>query len=338
MPAGYLPMFLMLFIWNPALAVAFLGGAVFVVIRGARMVFGLEEAVLPAAEALPCDAGHADHEQLERQHRLAAVLPAEDGFVVGELARQTKSRCPTCATDVAEADAVVCPRCETRHHRDCWDYGGGCAIFGCRPVGQQAAVPAGLERRLRRWFWAVRIKWWLSLSFWAFTTVVFGLLTTGFVDAVGLGRTMAMGVMAAYLLVLPLAKYFEWSLGRTIGDGVPLPPDREARLTARLRQSHSRPLLLGLVNLFVVTYAVAGPAIMFFGWLIAPETLFAPRYGVTPTVMNYLWSWAAGLVPAAALWFTARKHRLRLERIRWRLHATVNAGLTGPKALPAQKG
>lgn len=28
----------------------------------------------------------------------------------------------------------ACPRCETPHHQECWDWAGGCAIFGCTTV------------------------------------------------------------------------------------------------------------------------------------------------------------------------------------------------------------
>ncbi|QDU31100.1 hypothetical protein ETAA8_62530 [Anatilimnocola aggregata] len=29
-------------------------------------------------------------------------------------------------------EIVVCRRCQTPHHRDCWEYAGGCATYGCR--------------------------------------------------------------------------------------------------------------------------------------------------------------------------------------------------------------
>jgi hypothetical protein len=34
---------------------------------------------------------------------------------------------------------VVCKRCETPHHRDCWDYNGACALYAC---GSREARPA----------------------------------------------------------------------------------------------------------------------------------------------------------------------------------------------------
>lgn len=36
-----------------------------------------------------------------------------------------------------------CLRCATWYHQDCWEYGGGCAVFGCAPVapGRPCPVP-----------------------------------------------------------------------------------------------------------------------------------------------------------------------------------------------------
>lgn len=40
---------------------------------------------------------------------------------------------PPCAVcgDLVQAKVRRCPRCDTPHHPDCWDYQGGCAAFGC---------------------------------------------------------------------------------------------------------------------------------------------------------------------------------------------------------------
>ena len=38
--------------------------------------------------------------------------------------------CSICG-DAFETDVVTCSRCKTPHHRDCWDYGGGCSTYGC---------------------------------------------------------------------------------------------------------------------------------------------------------------------------------------------------------------
>lgn len=47
--------------------------------------------------------------------------------------------CRVCAS-LLTGERVLCPRCETPHHADCWRYNGGCALFGCSPDETGAAV------------------------------------------------------------------------------------------------------------------------------------------------------------------------------------------------------
>jgi hypothetical protein len=46
--------------------------------------------------------------------------------------------CKVCGDPITE-EHVVCSACRTPHHRDCWQFVGGCSIFGCN--GKQS-VPA----------------------------------------------------------------------------------------------------------------------------------------------------------------------------------------------------
>lgn len=48
-----------------------------------------------------------------------ALLPAPSGH------------CPVCAGTLAEGRVVGCARCDTAHHQDCIEYGGGCAVYAC---------------------------------------------------------------------------------------------------------------------------------------------------------------------------------------------------------------
>jgi len=47
--------------------------------------------------------------------------------------------CRVCGTTVGDVP-VVCPECLTPHHRDCWEYNGGCATYAC-PAGHVKARP-----------------------------------------------------------------------------------------------------------------------------------------------------------------------------------------------------
>lgn len=41
------------------------------------------------------------------------------------------AQCPVCG-DPDPVDRVPCPACGVRYHRECWEYFGGCAIYGCK--------------------------------------------------------------------------------------------------------------------------------------------------------------------------------------------------------------
>ena len=43
--------------------------------------------------------------------------------------------CPVCQCRVQpEEPTVTCPECEIRYHRECWEYNGGCGVYGCSHV------------------------------------------------------------------------------------------------------------------------------------------------------------------------------------------------------------
>ena len=77
--------------------------------------------------------------------------------------------CPICGCIVADDEAQhICETCGTPHHKDCWEYAGGCAIFGCRKgvIRQETGVdhfsntitPVNLGL-MRMWSWFFRIHW-----------------------------------------------------------------------------------------------------------------------------------------------------------------------------------
>ena len=46
--------------------------------------------------------------------------------------------CPICSAEILESDeTIVCPRCKTRYHKDCWRKNSGCATYGCSPSNYQ---------------------------------------------------------------------------------------------------------------------------------------------------------------------------------------------------------
>lgn len=66
---------------------------------------------------------------LSDQLNLAAAAGIE--FIVSDRPQLLdEARCGVCG-DALAAAIVVCRRCNTPHHLDCWEYGGGCATYGC---------------------------------------------------------------------------------------------------------------------------------------------------------------------------------------------------------------
>jgi hypothetical protein len=57
--------------------------------------------------------------------------------------------CRICGEEM-NSEIVICRRCQTPHHRDCWDYNGGCATYGCRETLYLVPRRALLTREERR--------------------------------------------------------------------------------------------------------------------------------------------------------------------------------------------
>ena len=82
-------------------------------------------------------------------------------------------RCPVCACPIEEHTEedplVVCPRCSTEHHKDCWEYNGGCALYACRDAEPPDKVeidswPAVLQN-YRSWLQLTRLSRRATLVF-----------------------------------------------------------------------------------------------------------------------------------------------------------------------------
>jgi hypothetical protein len=60
----------------------------------------------------------------------------ETAHVLGEVV------CKVCGEEICE-DLVFCRRCKTPHHRECWQYNGGCCVFGCGETNFEMPRVAG---------------------------------------------------------------------------------------------------------------------------------------------------------------------------------------------------
>ena len=83
--------------------------------------------------------------------------------------------CPVCAcTFKDDEDVQTCESCGTPHHKDCWEYVSGCAIYGCRKVieiSHESTEPSqwitniGGTRFLpiRLLCWSLKLQWFLLI-------------------------------------------------------------------------------------------------------------------------------------------------------------------------------
>ena len=54
----------------------------------------------------------------------------------------TEAICQICGENIT-TQMVVCRRCKTPHHDDCWEYYGSCAVYGCGETKREAPKAAG---------------------------------------------------------------------------------------------------------------------------------------------------------------------------------------------------
>ena len=79
-------------------------------------------------------------------------------------AEAQRPKCPVCAYPVNDSDPVTCPRCDTPHHRDCWEYTGGCSMFGCDadrwvPALRDDRAFRALKSRIDLWLYFYQASW-----------------------------------------------------------------------------------------------------------------------------------------------------------------------------------
>jgi hypothetical protein len=177
--------------------------------------------------------------------------------------------CPVCAAPITVDEARPCPRCETPHHGECWDYVGGCAIFGCRPApAGGASVPAvrgtttpaarGVGRLARAYLWVVRANWYAlllmgsALGFSPMFSAAVGLGNSLVAVLIGLGMTLyifaAFFATGVYLLLVPPLMLLGAWLSSRIGGPIQAPAQGARALLDSVEVSPSDGLLLWLVD------------------------------------------------------------------------------------------
>ena len=247
-------------------------------------------------------------------------------------AKNKEGRCPVCGCQVEKSDAsLCCPRCSTPHHRECWDYTGGCAIFGCSKRGWQGRFDPVIFSKIRamaeRWQALFRRQWI------AFGVAVFSLLIAVLGKIVPLGRFstifFVLGVLATvisvvvYFFATPKTLLLQRSLERELQTSLEPPQNQARAVIARLSTPSIDDALVITVRLVIV-----------FSLLL---TVLLPVV-TSVTLKEIIVLFIAGvLIPQGSLISSQRRQKY-LQSVRNRLMATFNVYKKDKAAQPEKTG
>lgn len=130
--------------------------------------------------------------------------------------RSTGKICPYCHSVIKpSSDVVVCEKCGTSHHKECWDENQGCAIYGCNDK-KNNKTPKGLSIKNVP---ASKTKRFINLIIDYFATILFGFIFglgiafLGFNDFLQKTNENILGFLVVFLYYL----FFESIFGKTVG-------------------------------------------------------------------------------------------------------------------------
>ena len=197
-------------------------------------------------------------------------------------------------------------RWDTPHHRECWDYVGECAIFGCRPAGAggpgKALAVAPQDRRevanLARWYTGLfRVHWWGFLAMalplaWMPVIGLFAFMLRWDLLALAMPFLMLAGAATYFLLLIPLLGT-KWALERRLGAPLRVPRQGTTTLLESMEMSRGGSLLLWVVQKGPAVYlamllacGLVGGGMLALGWsLFALPLLVGVRYATRQRVV-----------------------------------------------------
>lgn len=103
------------------------------VLRWSRVVFDAALRALDAERLLA--EGPSASQEVGGDEGIQFLEPVEGVRMIEAVtAALPQGTCLVCGEDLQGRVLVACARCGTGHHRDCWEYSGRCATYGCASV------------------------------------------------------------------------------------------------------------------------------------------------------------------------------------------------------------
>ncbi len=263
----------------------------------------------------------------------------------------SRATCPVCRTTVKD-EGKVCPRCHTKHHEDCWDYSGGCAIFGCdsrRPCENRADENAititedgsltkkeenfvMVKEQTERWLQAYGRNW-LGFCLAAFGIIAF--TWSAFIPFAIRGRSILLILSTYWGMATYFGGIFFCVLGLLLYFTSLLPLMKESKQLEEVSslklsppQGGGRAVLDRLETppaTNIVLYAlVASPAISIFTMLLLPLLMAIAPYSYYPMALVYRFAIVLmGIAFTIGVFLAARKRAIFQQSIQNRIEASL---------------
>ena len=255
-----------------------------------------------------------------------------------EARHEKRAACPVCRTEVL-TEAHDCPRCGTVHHKECWDYAGGCAIFGCESKEKSLILREDrnfltLKEKTNDWLQLAKVNWFgftlATLGLVTFTwSALFPLTIYGWsifckmshyfgMSAYYGGVSMSILGLIIYLLsLLPLIQRFN-SLKEAASVDLQPPQGEGQRILSSLETE-------GMTR-FILTLLFIAPAVSLTTILLLPLLFCAVPTTFTIISLHYRLAIVfMGIIFTIGLWAAARKRAIFQKSIQNRVEASLIA-------------
>ena len=251
---------------------------------------------------------------------------------------KNKANCPVCGCH-CEDEPHVCDRCHTPHHQECWDYSGGCAIFGCDEKRWHSSATSTdltvVKDSVEKWINLYRGHWYSLCAAVGGTVIVMGSVTLpvwGYrlptllhavtkvaVSLQSIGVLLALGGILAYILFNILERASRKGLASAVTLQEPANGAESRAVVDRLDESTSESSIYSL--LFAA-----------MGFLISVAFLFGYLRFAFPNLQWYV-SYAEamlflilGVAFPSALYSASRRRLAYINSLQNRLAASLKRG------------